>query len=64
MTNSWTKPVIRLQPVCLSWTYQSLHVVDAAWDVSHEVVAEVELPQSGQVAERGRQRGQLVVGQT
>lgn len=50
MTNSWTK----LQPVRLRWTYQSLHVVDAGRDVSHEVVAEVELPQSGQVGERGR----------
>ena len=28
------------------------------------VVAEVELPQSAQIGERGGQRGQLVVGQT
>lgn len=48
----------------LTWTYQSLHVVDTAWDVSDEVVTEVELPQSGQTGQRGRQRGQLVVRQT
>ncbi len=47
-----------------TWTYQSLHVVDTARDVSDVVVTEVELPQFGQTGERGRQRGQLVVSQT
>lgn len=45
-------------------TYQGLHAVDAAWNMNHEVVAEVELPESGQVGEGRRQRGELVVGQT
>lgn len=45
-------------------TYQGLHAVDAAWQMSYEVVAEVELPESGQVGERSWQRGELVVGQT
>lgn len=49
---------------CCWWTYQSFHVVDTTWDVSDEIVTQVQLLQLGQVGERCRQCGQLVVGQT
>lgn len=44
--------------------HQSLHAVDAGWDMRDEVVTQVQFPQLGQIGERSRQRDQLVVCQT
>lgn len=35
--------------------YQTLHVIDAAWDVGDEIMTEVQLPEVAQARQRGWQ---------